>query len=64
MPCSVQEKWYQDKSTKEFVNNEVRGIHWPRCGGDDNQADALAHMIPVVALYAGNTTAVLEAAGA
>lgn len=59
---AVQEKWYKDASTKEFLENEARGQHWPQCGGNDNQDDALAHMIPVVAMYAGNTTAMLAAA--
>lgn len=60
-PRSIADKesWYFDKSTKEFVANENLGIHWPKCGGNDNQADALAHMIPVVALYAGSSEEML-----
>jgi ADP-ribosylglycohydrolase len=52
--------WYYDASTKEFVANEEGGIYWPACGGDDTQADALVHMIPVVALLAGDTAAMLS----
>ena len=52
---------YLDASTKEFVANEVAGRHFPACGGDDDQADAAAHMTAVVALLAGNTSALLAA---
>jgi ADP-ribosylglycohydrolase len=56
--------WYADESTKEFVANEQAGKHWPSCGGNDNQADAVVHAVAAVALYGGNTTAVLQAADA
>lgn len=55
--------WYKDASTKEFIANEAAGQHWPQCGGNDDQADAIVHALPVVALWAGrNTTAMLAAA--
>ena len=50
------QKWYFDASTKEFVANVNQGLHWPNCGGNDNQADAIAHAVQVVALYANTTT--------
>jgi hypothetical protein len=52
--------YYFDKSTKEFVANEEAGQKWPNCGGQDSQADAIVHMIPVVALLAGNTPLMLS----
>lgn len=52
--------WYYDASTKEFVSNEQQGNHYPICGGNDNQADALVHQIPLTALYAGNTSLLLQ----
>jgi ADP-ribosylglycohydrolase len=55
------QSWYQDASTKEFVLNEDLNITWPLCGGDDDQADAIAHMVQVAALYAGNSSAMLAA---
>lgn len=45
--------YYKDASTKEFLANERAGKTWPSCGGDDNQADALVHALPVVALLGG-----------
>jgi ADP-ribosylglycohydrolase len=51
--------YYFDASTKEFVANVEAGDNWPNCGGNDNQADALAHIIPVIALLGGNTTEML-----
>ena len=57
--------WYKDESTKEFLANEAAGQHWPSCGGNDDQADAIVHALPVVALLAGkNTSAMLAAADA
>lgn len=52
---------YLDASTKEFVANEQAGRKWPKCGGDDNQADAVAHAMFVAALYGGrgNTSGML-----
>ena len=52
---------YLDASTKEFVANVAQGKHYPNSGGDDTQADAVAHMVSVVALFAGNTSAMLDA---
>ena len=54
--------YYFDASTKEFVANMASGKTWPSCGGNDDQADAVAHVVPVVALYAGNTSRMLAAA--
>jgi ADP-ribosylglycohydrolase len=57
--------WYKDESTKEFLANEANGQHYPSCGGNDNQADAMVHALPVVALLCGkNTSAMLAAADA
>ena len=45
------------------MQNEANGQHWPSCGGDDDQADAIVHALPVVALLGGkNTSAMLAAA--
>ena len=52
---------YLDASTKEFVKNVQAGRHFPNSGGNDDQADAVAHMVAVVAVLAGNTSAVLAA---
>jgi ADP-ribosylglycohydrolase len=52
---------YLDASTKEFVKNVQAGHHYPSSGGNDDQADAAAHMVAVVAALAGNTSAVLAA---
>jgi len=52
---------YLDASTKEFVANVEAGIHYPLCGGDDTQADAITHMIFVAALLGGDTTSMLAA---
>ena len=56
--------YYFDASTKEFVAKVAAGRHWPQCGGNDDQADAVAHVVPVVALYGGNTSRMLAAADA
>jgi len=45
---------YHDASTKEFVTNVAKGKVWPKCGGNDDQANAIAHMPLVVARYAGD----------
>lgn len=54
--------WYFDASTKAFVANVAAGRVWPASGAQDSQADALAHVIPIVALLAGDTAAMLAAA--
>lgn len=43
----------QDGSTKGFLANEQAGKHYPNCGADDDQADAIVHAMVVVALMAG-----------
>lgn len=43
----------QDASTKGFLANEQAGKHYPNCGADDDQADAIVHAMTVVALLAG-----------
>jgi len=53
--------WYANHSSKEFVLNVKAGKHWPHCGAQDNQANGLCHAVPVVALYAGDTAALLRA---
>lgn len=50
---ATKNSWYFDESTKEFVANEEAGRKWPQCGGNDNQADAIVHAMPVVAAWAG-----------
>lgn len=40
---------WTDASTRGFVRNYEAGLRWPACGAADNQANALAHMVPVVA---------------
>lgn len=54
--------YYFDASTKEFVSKVAGGAAWPSCGGNDDQADAVAHVVPVVALLGGNTSRMLAAA--
>eukprot|EP00050_Salpingoeca_kvevrii_P007858 m.299110 g.299110 ORF g.299110 m.299110 type:complete len:346 (+) comp14040_c0_seq1:2-1039(+) len=54
--CGPDSGCYQDGSTKGFLANERAGKHYPYCGANDDQADAIAHMIPIVALMAGNKT--------
>jgi len=40
---------WTDASTRGFVKNYAAGLRWPACGAQDNQANALAHMVPAVA---------------
>ena len=54
--------WSAQASTKEFVSYVAAGRHWPSCGGNDDQADAVAHVVPVVALFGGNTSKMLSVA--
>ncbi len=44
------------------MSNVAAGRHWPLCGGNDDQADAVAHVVPVVALFGGNTSRMLSVA--
>lgn len=44
---------YWDGSTKKFVENYEDGQRWPHVGAIDSQANAIAHMVPVVAALAG-----------
>jgi len=53
-PCGNPNVCYFDNSTKNFVANMRKGQVWPSSGDYDNQADAIAHMIPIVALLAGS----------
>ena len=46
------------------MQNVAAGRHWPQCGGNDDQADAVAHVVPVVALLSGNTSRMLAVADA
>lgn len=52
--CGAGCTCYLDGSTKGFLNNEKAGKHWPSCGADDDQANAMAHMPAVVARFAGD----------
>ena len=54
--------YYKDESTKEFLANEANGKHYPNCGGNDNQADAIVHALPVVALLGGKNTSLMLSA--
>jgi len=42
-----------DHSLKGFLQNMKEGKTWPNCGADDDQANSLAKIVSVVALYAG-----------
>jgi ADP-ribosylglycohydrolase len=42
-----------DHSLKGFIENMKNGRNWPQCGSNDDQANGLAKIAPVVALYAG-----------
>ena len=54
--------YYLDTSMREFVDNIAAGRVWPHCGSKrDSQADAIAHIIPVVARFAGDTAKMLSA---
>jgi len=44
---------YWDGSTKGFVANYEAGLRWPKVGANDTQANALVHMVPLVAALAG-----------
>merc|ERR1712086_249317 len=45
---------YHDGSTKGFMQNvDTQHLHWPQCGANDTQANAIAHMPVVVARYKG-----------
>lgn len=44
---------YWDGSTKKFVANYEDGQRWPHVGAIDSQANAIAHMVPAVAVLAG-----------
>lgn len=43
---------YWDGSTKGFVANYQKGQRWPHVGANDTQANAIVHMIPLVAALA------------
>eukprot|EP00929_Paragymnodinium_shiwhaense_P001488 TRINITY_DN101711_c0_g1_i1.p1 TRINITY_DN101711_c0_g1~~TRINITY_DN101711_c0_g1_i1.p1 ORF type:complete len:390 (-),score=30.77 TRINITY_DN101711_c0_g1_i1:45-1112(-) len=40
---------WTDASTRGFISNYAAGKRWPACGAADSQANALAHMVPIVA---------------
>lgn len=44
---------YWDASTKGFIANYEAGRRWPHVGANDTQANAVVHMIPVVAALTG-----------
>eukprot|EP00931_Biecheleriopsis_adriatica_P051246 TRINITY_DN29700_c0_g1_i2.p1 TRINITY_DN29700_c0_g1~~TRINITY_DN29700_c0_g1_i2.p1 ORF type:complete len:379 (+),score=57.63 TRINITY_DN29700_c0_g1_i2:24-1160(+) len=50
---SSKEGCYWDGSTKGFIDNYQEGKRWPKVGANDTQANALVHMVPLVALLAG-----------
>jgi len=56
---AVQNHWYQDASTKQFVANKKNGLVYPKCGANDDQSNAIAHQVLVTALHAGNTANLL-----
>jgi hypothetical protein len=43
---------YWDGSTKKFVANYEAGKRWPNVGANDTQANAIVHMVPIVAALA------------
>lgn len=43
---------YWDGSTKGFVANYEAGLRYPHVGANDTQANALVHMVPLVAMLA------------
>jgi ADP-ribosylglycohydrolase len=45
---------YWDGSTKGFIANYQAGLRVPNVGANDTQANAIVHMVPVVAALAGN----------
>lgn len=49
-PCS---KCYLDGSTKSFLANYKAGKRYPNVGANDTQANAIVHMVPLVAALAG-----------
>jgi ADP-ribosylglycohydrolase len=52
-PCASSSVCYHDTCTRGFVANIRSGQTWPRCGANDDQDEAITHLIPVVALLAG-----------
>lgn len=52
-PCASRSVCYHDTCTRGFVANMRSGRAWPRCGANDDQDEAITHLIPVVALLAG-----------
>lgn len=59
-PCHSQQQpavnkttgCYWDGSTKQFIANYMAGKRWPHVGANDTQANAMVHMIPIVAAHA------------
>lgn len=54
-PCASSSVCYHDTCTRGFVANMRSGQTWPRCGANDDQDEAITHLIPVVALLAGRS---------
>ena len=52
-PCASSRTCYHDACTRGFVANMRAGRAWPSCGANDDQDEAITHLIPVVALLAG-----------
>ena len=52
-PCGSSRTCYHDACTRGFVANMRAGRAWPSCGANDDQDEAITHLIPVVALLAG-----------
>ena len=51
--CASSDNCYHDTCTRGFVANMAAGRSWPECGANDDQDEAITHLIPVVALLAG-----------
>ncbi|KAF6260730.1 ADP-ribosylation/Crystallin J1 [Scenedesmus sp. NREL 46B-D3] len=45
---------YMNASTVAFLRNRARGLQPPRTGAEDQQADCVARLAPLVAMYAGD----------
>jgi len=53
IPMVHKKGCYWDGSTKGFVTNYQAGLRVPNVGANDTQANAIVHMVPVVAALAG-----------
>ena len=54
-PANESRKWvsYVDNATKGFLKNVQAGRKFPNTGAGDTETNAIAHVLPVVAMRAG-----------